>query len=107
MLDGVIRTVDLQAEPAFIVTRDILYAEDTLLLSRHVANLNGLLAAIVAEGQKYGLELNWEKDLQMNISTDSRISRPTGEPIKTVFEAIYLGGRESDDAGDQAIGGSD
>ena len=92
MLRDVFRTVDLPAEPAFIVTRDILYADDTLLLSRHAENLNGLLAAIVVEGEKYGLELNWEKTVQINISTDSRISRPTGEPIKSVREAVYLGG---------------
>lgn len=38
------------------------------------------------------MELNWEKTSQMHISTDSRIFRPTGEPIKTARGAIYLGG---------------
>ena len=84
--------VQLAAEPPYIVTPAVLYADDTLLASSSAANLQQLLEAIVEEGLKYGLELNWEKTLQMQISTASFVLRPDGQPIKSVREAIYLGG---------------
>ena len=76
----------------YIVTPAVLYADDTLLAFSSAANLQQLLEAIVEEGLKYGLELNWEKTLQMQISTASFVLRPDGQPIKSVREAIYLGG---------------
>ena len=40
----------------------------------------------------YGLELNWSKTVQMQISTGQRLSRPDGQEISSVREAVYLGG---------------
>ena len=51
-----------------------------------------MLDAIVEEGAKYGLELNWDKTLQMQISTADSVSGPAGQVIKTVRNAVYLGG---------------
>ena len=92
LLHDVYGTLELLPEPDFVITRDILYADDTLLVSHHCSNLQRMLAAIVEEGRKYGLELNWEKTVQIQISTDRAITSPSGEHIKAVRDAIYLGG---------------
>ena len=47
---------------------------------------------MVEEGRRYGLELNWSKTVQMQVSTASRVTQPNGENIKSVREAVYLGG---------------
>ena len=92
MLRDAFHNIDFEAEPAYVVTRDILYADDTLLASHSKNNVQSMLNAIVLEGQKYGLELNWDKTLQMHISTNDAAERPGGGPIKVVREAVYLGG---------------
>jgi len=92
LLHDVFSRLDLRDEPAFLVTRDVLYADDTLLASQHQENLQHMLNAIVEEGMKYGLELNWDKTVQIQISTGMRIARPDGGPISSVREAVYLGG---------------
>ena len=92
LLYDVFDQTDLREEPEFVVTRDVLYADDTLLASQHPENLQRLLNAIVEEGKKYGLELNWDKTVQIQVSTGISISRPDGGAIKTVREAVYLGG---------------
>ena len=92
MLHDVFSSLDLLAEPDYIVTRDVLYADDTLLVSRHVSNLQAILGAIVDEGRRYGLELNMDKTLQIQVSTAHAVCGPNGELIKSVRQAIYLGG---------------
>ena len=92
MLHDVYRGVTLKEEPSYVVTRDVLYADDTLLASTHVENLQVILDAIVAAGREYGLELNWAKTLQIQISTANRVIRPDGAEIRSVREAVYLGG---------------
>eukprot|EP00959_Pyramimonas_sp_CCMP1952_P398826 8357224-Pyramimonas_sp.AAC.1 len=85
-------------EPDYVVTRDELYADDTLLISRSKQNMQNMLNAIVAESRKYGLELNWSKTLQMQMCTNCTVERPDGGPIATIREAIYLGGMITCDA---------
>ena len=55
----------MEHEPSYVVTRDMLYADDTVLVSRHAGNLQLLLERIIVEGKKCGLELNWDKTVQM------------------------------------------
>ena len=79
------------SEPAFMVTREVLYAGDTLLMANSVRNLQTLLNEVVAEGAKYGLELNWAKTYQMQVCTATSISRPDGQEIVSKREVTYLG----------------
>ena len=55
-------------------------------------NVQSVLNRLVEEGQKYGLEMNWSKTVQIQTSTSSTATQPNGEPIKSVREAVYLGG---------------
>ena len=84
--------MDLLEEPPYVVTRDILYADDTLLLSHHTNNWQDMLEEIIQEGAKYGLELNWDKTLQIQISTNRTVTQSNGDFTKSVRAAVYLGG---------------
>ena len=92
MLHDVYATTVLDIEPDFIVTHDVLYADDTLLASSSAANMQRLVNAVVQEGAPYGLEINWSKTIQIQVSTQQHIGRPDGGPIACVREGIYLGG---------------
>ena len=48
-------SLNLKSEPPFITSWEILYADDTLLISSHVDNLQQMLGRIVEEGRRYGL----------------------------------------------------
>ena len=92
MLHDVFSKLSLIEEPAFLEIRDLLYADDTLLMSAHTSNLQAMLDGIVEEGARYGLALNWKKTVQMQIGTPSVIKRPDGQDIDAVRQAVYLGG---------------
>ena len=92
MLRDVYATTNLDSEPEFIVTNDFLYADDTLLASSSAANMQRLVNAIVQEGAPYGLEINWSKTVQIQVSTQQQIGRPDGGPIACAREGVYLGG---------------
>ena len=79
-------------EPAFIVTTDVLYADDTVLLSSCPLRLQVHLDLLVDERKKYGLELNWDKTYAMNVHCEGAIHDPSGAPIKVVTQTVYLGG---------------
>ena len=49
-------------EPAYVVCKDLLYADDTVLFSSCSAKLQMHLDLLVEEGQRYGLELNCDKN---------------------------------------------
>ena len=58
MSHDVFNGADLQEEPQYVVTRDVLYADDTLLVSQPPRNIQTLPETNVTEGRKYGKELN-------------------------------------------------
>ena len=47
---------------------------------------------VIDEGQRYGLEVNFSKTVAMNVHCETQLTQPTGEPVKTVEQAAYLGG---------------
>ena len=79
-------------EPDYVVCTDLLYADDTLLFSSNVSKLQTHMELLVDEGSRYGLELNWEKTVAMNILNDGVLTQPNGKPVKRVSQAVYLGG---------------
>ena len=92
LMHDVYANVILDDEPEYLVTKDILYADDTLLASSSSANMERLVNAIVQEGAAYGLEINWDKTVQIQVATPRKINRPDGGPISCSREAVYLGG---------------
>ena len=92
LLHDIGSTSHLMSEPPFITSREIRYADDTLLISSHVDNLQQVLGGIVEEGRRYGLELDWDKTLQMQVATAATIVQPCGAPIRCAREPVYIGG---------------
>ena len=81
----------------YIVTDDILYADDTMLLATQPENLQQHLDALTEIGKSFGLELNVAKTILLRIRSDSNIAGPGGSPIICKEETVYLGGLVSVD----------
>ena len=79
-------------EPEYVVCNDLLYADDTFLLSASPVKLQIILDLIIQEGEKYGLELNWKKTMMMRVRNNGQVYSPDGHPLKSVEQAVYLGG---------------
>ena len=79
-------------EPAYIVCTDLLYADDTMLIGSDPRRLQLHLDLLIDEGRRYGLELNMSKTLLMRVRNSGIVRQPSGEPLKCVDEAVYLGG---------------
>ena len=47
---------------------------------------------VMDEGQRYGLEISLKKTVALNVQCETVLTQPTGEPVKTVGQAVYLGG---------------
>ena len=84
-------------EPAYLMTNDVLYADDTVLLSSCPSRLQAHLDILVDEGSKYGLELNWDKTMVIRIHSTGELYRPDGIALKAVQQITYLGGLISSD----------
>ena len=70
---------------------EVLYADDTICVSTDTRALNKLLADIEMEGQKYGLRLNKDKCVNLNMNMDEQQSFKNGEKLVKAEEAVYLG----------------
>ena len=92
MFHDIYKRINLNPEPAFVVTRELLYAGDTLLASSSAENLQILLNAVCEEGLKYGLELHWGKTFQMSVCHTGSIHAPNGNEIEKKTNIVYLGG---------------
>ena len=79
-------------EPEYLLCNDLLYADDTMLTSSDARKLQAVLDAVIDEGRRYGLELNWAKTVAMQIHNDGNIYTPTGDPVQLVDQVVYLGG---------------
>jgi len=55
------------------------------------------LQAVVENGAKAGLEMNWDKVEVVRINHQGVLTKPDGSPVKIVSEAKYLGGILSED----------
>ena len=84
--------LQLESEPAFVVNSELLYADDTVLMSSSQNNLQQLVNAVSSEGAAYGLEINWDKTFQMSVCTGSIVHRPDGTDLERKREVVYLGG---------------
>ena len=79
-------------EPPYVVCNDVLYADDTMLVSASALKVQLLLNITIQVGKQYGLDLNWSKTVVLNINNDGVVRDPTMQPIKQVHQAVYLGG---------------
>lgn len=69
---------------------EVFYADDTICIAQNMAAMNRLLAAIEAEGAKYGLRLNRETCEYLGIGSPGNVRLAVGEKRKLVNEVKYL-----------------
>ena len=82
------RDVNLSAE---VVTNELLYADDTLLVETDGGNIQSYMQAVSEAGQNYGLSFNWSKLEVMSMAGPCLIPTPTGGVIKQKDSIVYLG----------------
>ena len=75
MFENIYSQIHLDKDAPYVVSNEVLYADDTVLLSSSLNNCQMLLDAVVSEGEKYGLELNWTKTYQMNVNSNASVFR--------------------------------
>ena len=71
---------------------EILYADDTLLVSKDTSGMNRLLHAIELESSYYGLKLNQDKCAVLSLNGNSHVRFRDGSLVPHVDEVTYLGG---------------
>ena len=76
---------------------ELLYADDTLILSVSPKPLERFLTAISTVGARYGLKLHWGKLQLLSIRGQNSIQRPDGSTISAENEITYLGAAISSD----------
>ena len=76
---------------------ELLYADDTLLLSVSAKSLERFLAAVSSAGATYGLELHWGKLQLIKVRCSTAVRRPDLSIIETQSSLLYLGSVVSDD----------
>jgi len=71
---------------------EILYADDTLLISKNTQGMNKLLHAIEEESTYYGLRLNQDKCHIIAMNGRNQVRFSDGSLVKHSEECTYLGG---------------
>jgi hypothetical protein len=69
----------------------IYYADDTILFSTSTRAINELLKHTEEISRQYGLKLNKEKCVAINMNTDGNVKFGDGTSLTQSFEAMYLG----------------
>ena len=76
---------------------ELLYADDTLLISVNGKSVQRYLAAVSEAGGAYGLSLHWGKLQLLRARCSDTVARPDGTKIEANTEIVYLGTNVSDD----------
>ena len=53
---------------------ELLYADDTLLVSSSPRRLQLHMDLVIDEGQRYGLEVNFSKTVAMNVNCETQLT---------------------------------
>ena len=77
--------------PPHIISRDLLYADDTLIVESDAGRAERFMHIIADCGAEYGLALNWQKVKLLRINHPGVVRAPDGSEIKTVDSLLYLG----------------
>jgi hypothetical protein len=70
---------------------DVVYADDTLLMSSHGPFLQEFATAVERTGLEYGLTLHWGKAKRISIGNDDQILAPDGSLLERSPSLTYLG----------------
>ena len=91
MLSVILDDVDVCAGPGAADVTDTTYADDTLLASRSIPDLQIYLDALIEVAAAYGLQPNWKKTSHLSIGHSHDIKDSNGEAICVSDQETYLG----------------
>ena len=86
------------ARKPYVVTEELLYADDTMLIASDPHELQLYFDLVAEEGRKYGLELNMEKPMLLRVRSETDIIGTDRLPVKCCERIVYLGGLLCSDA---------
>ena len=86
----------------YVVSRDLLYADDTLLADTNSAVLQRMTETVATVGAEYGLELHWGKTVLLRVRCAGVLLDPAGNEVTAKESAVYLGGLLSADGDPRA-----
>ena len=69
----------------------VYYADDTTIFSTDNRSLNELLRLTETISSKYGLKLNKDKCVAIQMNNEGQVHFDNGEPLPKKYEATYLG----------------
>ena len=75
----------------FLVTRSLLYADDTLVIESDVKVAEYFMECISEIGAHYGMEYNWKKLEVLRVRHSGHIMLPNGSWVKEKEALVYLG----------------
>ena len=78
-------------------TKELVYADDTLLIDVDDSMLQQFMDCIGQAGQEYGLSFNWSKLEALPIRTTAAIVKPDGTHVECKQAMVYLGSQLSAD----------
>jgi hypothetical protein len=76
---------------------DVLFADDTLLISRVGEHLEEYMKAVEKHGKDYGLQVHWGKVHLMAVKSNQRLRAPNGSHLHPTASMVYLGSTVHED----------
>ena len=70
---------------------DVLFADDTLLISNCGRHMEEYMNAVMETGAEYGLQIHWGKVQLVQVCTDQPVHAHNGDRIKAQESMLYLG----------------
>ena len=77
--------------PTAEFVRELVYADDTLLIDSEAENLEMMMQCVADSGQEYGLSYNWSKLEVLCVRCSADIRQPNGKIVKKKDSIVYLG----------------
>ena len=78
-----------------LVTNDLLYADDTLLIDVSGSAVQQYMACVSEAGREYGLSFNWSKLELLRVRGAGVVRKPDGTAISPSEAMVYLGSQLS------------
>ena len=80
---------DVKSQEVAAEVVDTTYADDTLLASSSIPDLQVYLNDVIQIA--HGLKPNWKKTLHLRLRHDTDLLDSDGQPIPVTYQAVYLG----------------
>ena len=91
MLSVILEDADVKSQDAAAEVVDTTYADDTMLASSSIPDLQIYLSNVIEIAEAYGLKPNWKKTKHLQIGHGTDLYDTIGEPLTVSQQEVYLG----------------